>query len=229
MMTGVTPLETDAALQSWQTEFIEYSIHKNVLQFGQFTLKSGRVSPYFFNAGRFDDGESQQKLGEVYANTLMSSGVEFDLVFGPAYKGIPLATSTVYALQHLFQKNVGVAFNRKEKKDHGEGGSLIGAELKGRVVLVDDVITAGTAIRETLAMLQNYPKATLVAAMVLIDRQERLDDSLCSAIQALEKEYGLKILAAVTMEQVMSYLGQHASNQALLAQMKTYREQFGAE
>ncbi|TCS44020.1 orotate phosphoribosyltransferase [Reinekea marinisedimentorum] len=223
--TNIRP--STATLQDWQKSFIDYSITKNVLQFGHFTLKSGRNSPYFFNAGKFDDGLSQKKLGEIYAKTLIEAGIEFDMVFGPAYKGIPLATSTVYALSDLYDRNVPFAFNRKEAKDHGEGGSIVGAPLQGKVVLVDDVITAGTAIKETLALLESYPEAELAAAVVLIDRQEKLDGSELSAIQALEKTYGIQILAAVKLEQIMAYIDGSDSFAEHLAKMNEYREQYG--
>lgn len=219
--------QSTVALEGWQKEFIEFSISKNVLQFGDFTLKSGRKSPYFFNAGNFDDGMSQQKLGEIYASTLMQSNIDFDLVFGPAYKGIPLATSTVYSLNTDHQRNVAFAFNRKEAKDHGEGGSLVGAKLKGNIVLVDDVITAGTAIKETLALLEHYPEANLVAVVVLIDRQERLDNSELSAIQALEKNYSLKILPAIKLDQIMSYINDKPAYETFIPKMNEYRKLHG--
>lgn len=216
-----------ATLQDWQKSFIDYSITKNVLQFGQFTLKSGRLSPYFFNAGNFDDGLSQKKLGEIYAKTLIEAGIDFDMIFGPAYKGIPLATSTVYALSDQYDRNVPFAFNRKEAKAHGEGGKIVGAPLKGKVVLVDDVITAGTAIKETLAILESHQEAELVAAVVLIDRQEKLDGSELSAIQELEKTYGIKILAAVKLEQIMAYVENEEAFKANLSSMNEYRKQYG--
>jgi len=149
------------------------------------------------------------------------------MIFGPAYKGIPLATSTVYALSAKFGHNVPFAFNRKEKKDHGEGGNLVGAPLEGKVVLVDDVITAGTAIRETLAILENHPKATLVAAVVLIDRMERLENSDLSAIQALEKDFGLRILPAIRLDQIMAYIETKAAFAEFLPQMQDYRQKHG--
>ncbi|WP_196159759.1 orotate phosphoribosyltransferase [Reinekea sp. G2M2-21] len=214
-------------MQNWQQEFIDFSISKNVLQFGDFTLKSGRQSPYFFNAGHFDDGLSQQKLGEIYAQTLLDSGVEFDMIFGPAYKGIPLATSTVYALSAKHDRNVPFAFNRKEAKEHGEGGNLVGAPLQGNVVLVDDVITAGTAIRETLAILEHHPKATLVAAVVLIDRMERLADSELSAIQSLERDFGLRILPAIRLDQIMAHIATKPAFAEFLPQMEDYRQKHG--
>lgn len=214
-------------LHDWQRSFIEFALEKQVLQFGEYTLKSGRTSPYFFNAGNFNDGESQQRIGEIYAKTLIESGIDFDLVFGPAYKGIPLASSTVFALQNSHGINRCFSFNRKEAKDHGEGGTIVGAPLQGRLVLVDDVITAGTAIKETLALLEQFPQASLVAAVVLIDRQEKLADSELSAIQALEQEYGLRILPAIRLDQIMDYLADKGEYQAALTSMEQYREQYG--
>lgn len=219
--------QSTVALQNWQKEFIEFSINKGVLQFGDFTLKSGRQSPYFFNAGKFDDGQSQQILGDIYAQTLIDSGIEFDTLFGPAYKGIPLATSTVIALNNQHQRNIPFTFNRKEAKPHGEGGQLVGAPLRGRVVLVDDVITAGTAIRETLSILEDHPDAQLVAAVVLIDRQEKLPNSDLSAIQALERDYGLTILPAIRLEQIMIYISKDERYAKFLPQMADYRSNYG--
>jgi len=219
--------QSTAALQSWQKEFIEFSINKGVLQFGDFTLKSGRQSPYFFNAGKFDDGQSQQILGDIYAQTLIDSGIEFDTLFGPAYKGIPLATSTVIALNSHHQRNIPFTFNRKEAKPHGEGGQLVGAPLRGRVILVDDVITAGTAIRETLSILEDHPEAQLIAAVVLIDRQEKLPNSDLSAIQALEVDYGLTILPAIRLDQIMTYISKDGRYSEFLPQMADYRSNYG--
>lgn len=219
--------QSTVQLTEWQRDFIDFCLHKNVLQFGDFTLKSGRLSPYFFNAGNFDDGQSQQKIGEIYARTLTEAGLSFDMIFGPAYKGIPLATSTSYALSAVFDRNLPFAFNRKEVKDHGEGGQIVGANLDGNVVLVDDVITAGTAIRETLALLKAYPAATLVAAVVLIDRQEKLEGSDLSAIQALEKEFGLTILPAIRLDQIIEHVRQMPSFAEHLPQIEQYRQKYG--
>lgn len=226
MNSTETAKSTDT-LHDWQRSFIEFALEKQVLQFGEFTLKSGRVSPYFFNAGNFNDGESQQRIGEIYAQTLVESGIDFDLVFGPAYKGIPLAASTVFALQNSHQQNKHFSFNRKEAKDHGEGGTIVGAPLQGNLVLVDDVITAGTAIKETLSLLEAFPNAHLAAAVVLIDRQEKLADSELSAIQALEQNYGLKIFPAIRLDQIVSYLEDNGNYQEALTSMKQYREQYG--
>ncbi|WP_287418546.1 orotate phosphoribosyltransferase [Reinekea sp.] len=228
-MNSPNPHQSTAPLQRWQKEFIEFAIHKDVLQFGDFTLKSGRQSPYFFNAGKFDDGQSQQLLGEIYARTLIESGIEFDSLFGPAYKGIPLATSTVIALNSGHHRNVPFTFNRKEAKAHGEGGQLVGAPLSGKVILVDDVITAGTAIRETLSILENHPDAQLVAAVVLIDRQEKLQDSALSAIQALERDYGLSILPAIRLDQIMAYIAEDTRYSEYLPKMAAYRAEHGID
>ena len=228
-MNSPNPHQSTAPLQRWQKEFIEFAIRKDVLQFGDFTLKSGRQSPYFFNAGKFDDGQSQQLLGEIYAQTLIESGIEFDSLFGPAYKGIPLATSTVIALNSGHHRNVPFTFNRKEAKAHGEGGQLVGAPLSGRVILVDDVITAGTAIRETLSILENHPDAQLVAAVVLIDRQEKLQDSALSAIQALERDYGLSILPAIRLDQIMAYIAEDTRYSEYLPKMAAYRAEHGID
>ena len=226
-MNSTNTQQSTVTLHNWQKKFIDFSISKEVLQFGDYTLKSGRQSPYFFNAGKFDDGLSQQKLGEIYAQTLVESDVEFDMIFGPAYKGIPLATSTVYALSANYEQNIPFAFNRKEAKDHGEGGNLVGAPLQGNVVLVDDVITAGTAIRETLSILEHHPKAKLVAAVVLIDRQERLDNSDMSAIQSLERDYDLKILPAIRLDQIMSHIETKTEFAEFLPKMQDYRLKYG--
>lgn len=227
-MKTSTATQNTAPLANWQKEFIDFAIAKGVLRFGDFTLKSGRQSPYFFNAGHFDDGASQQKLGEIYAKTLINADIPFDLIFGPAYKGIPLATSTVYALCAEHKINVPFAFNRKEKKDHGEGGSIVGAPLKGNVILVDDVITAGTAIKETLSLMEDYPEAKLVAAIVLIDRQEKLNDSDLSAIQALQNNYGIRILAALRFDQILAYIQTKSEFSDYVEQMLSYRAQYGA-
>ncbi len=226
-MNSTISEQSTEPMQSWQRAFIDYAVSKGVLRFGEFTLKSGRLSPYFFNAGNFDDGLSQARLGEIYARTLIESGVSFDMIFGPAYKGIPLATSTVVSLSQQFDRNVPFAFNRKEAKNHGEGGNLVGAPLKGDVVLIDDVITAGTAIKETLAILEHHPEANLVAAVVLIDRQERLDGSELSAIQALERDFGLKILAAIRFDQIMAYIQKSQDLAQHVTQMQSYRDQYG--
>lgn len=216
-----------ASTPQWQQDFIRFAIDAGALTFGEFTLKSGRVSPYFFNAGQFQTGEALNRLGQVYARALVSSGLDFDLVFGPAYKGIPLATTTVVALQRDHERNVPYAFNRKEAKDHGEGGQIVGAPLEGRIVIVDDVITAGTAIREVQALMQQFPKAQLAGAVVAMDRQEKAPGEERSAIQALEAEFGLPIIPVITFNQVIDYVATQPDFERHLAAVEAYRARYG--
>ena len=175
-------------MKGYQREFIEFALERQVLRFGEFTLKSGRISPYFFNAGLFNTGRDLARLGRFYATALVDSGIEHDLLFGPAYKGIPIATTTAVALYEHHDIDIPYCFNRKEKKQHGEGGSLVGSELKGRVMLVDDVITAGTAIRESMEIIQAHD-ASLAGVLIALDRQEKGKGEL-SAIQEVERDFG---------------------------------------
>jgi orotate phosphoribosyltransferase len=223
------PLQTEntGSTPEWQQEFIRFAIDAGALSFGEFTLKSGRISPYFFNAGQFQTGEALSRLGQVYAQALVNSRLDFDLVFGPAYKGIPLATTTVVSLQRDHGRNVPYAFNRKEAKDHGEGGSIVGAPLQGRIVIVDDVITAGTAIREVQTLLTQFPEATLAGAVVAMDRQEQAPGEKRSAIQALEAEFGLPIIPVITFNQVIDYVATRADFAAYLPAVKDYRARYG--
>lgn len=218
---------TTEALSDWQRDFIRFAIDQQVLSFGDFTLKSGRQSPYFFNAGRFQTGEALDRLGRYYAQALVDSGLDFDLVFGPAYKGIPLATTTVVALNRDHGRSVPYAFNRKEAKDHGEGGTLVGAELNGNIVIVDDVITAGTAIREVQALLAHYPKAKLAGVVVAMDRQEKAPDSELSAIQALQAEHQLPIIPVITFSQLIGYLKESGDFADHLPAIEAYRARYG--
>lgn len=215
------------ALSNWQRDFIRFAIDQAVLGFGDFTLKSGRQSPYFFNAGRFQTGEALARLGQYYAQALVDSAVEFDLVFGPAYKGIPLATTTVVALHRDHGRSVPYAFNRKEAKDHGEGGTLVGAPLQGRIVIVDDVITAGTAIREVQALLAHYPQAQLAGVVVAMDRQEKAPDSELSAIQALQAKHGLPIIPVITFSQLITFLKEDGDFAEHLPAIEAYRARYG--
>lgn len=212
-------------MKAYQREFIEFALNKQVLKFGEFTLKSGRISPYFFNAGLFNTGLELAKLGRFYAAALMDCGVEFDLLFGPAYKGIPIATTTAVALAEHHNRDVPYCFNRKEAKDHGEGGSLVGSPLEGRVMLVDDVITAGTAIRESMEII-NAQGATLAGVMISLDRQERGRGEI-SAIQEVERDYHCKVIAIVTLNDVISYLEEKPEMANHLAAVRHYREQYG--
>jgi orotate phosphoribosyltransferase len=209
-----------------QRRFLELAIARDVLRFGEFTLKSGRTSPYFFNAGRFDSGAALAALGECYAAALDEAGTEFDMLFGPAYKGIPLATAlaTAYAAHG---RDLPVAFNRKEAKSHGEGGTLIGAPLAGRVLVVDDVITAGTAIRESIELIR-AAGATPCAVVIALDRQERGQAGERSAAQEVAAEFGLPVVAVAGLEQLL----QLAADRPELAQYKpallAYRARYGS-
>ncbi|MCB1691308.1 MAG: orotate phosphoribosyltransferase [Pseudomonadales bacterium] len=212
-------------MADYQTRFIEFAIENEVLQFGEFRLKSGRVSPYFFNAGRFNSGAVLHELGRYYAEAVLASGLEFDLLFGPAYKGIPLVTATVMALAEHHGMDVPYAFNRKEVKDHGEGGNLVGAPLAGRVVIVDDVITAGTAVREILGILSAHD-CTATGVLVAIDRQERGTGEL-SAIGEIEKEYSLAVASVVKLDDIVLYIENHPGYEEQLERIKRYRDEFG--
>ncbi|WP_241581374.1 orotate phosphoribosyltransferase [Rosenbergiella nectarea] len=212
-------------MKAWQREFIEFAISKQVLKFGEFTLKSGRKSPYFFNAGLFNTGRDLAQLGRFYAQALVDSGINFDLLFGPAYKGIPIATTTAVALADHHQRDLPYCFNRKEAKDHGEGGLLVGSPLEGRVMLVDDVITAGTAIRESMEIITAH-HATLAGVLISLDRQERGREAI-SAIQEVERDYQCQVISIITLKDLISYLEEQPSMVEALDGVKAYREQYG--
>ncbi|MFC3393366.1 orotate phosphoribosyltransferase [Brenneria rubrifaciens] len=212
-------------MKAYQRQFIEFALSKQVLKFGEFTLKSGRISPYFFNAGLFNTGRDLALLGRFYAEALVDSGIEFDLLFGPAYKGIPIATTTAVALAEHHECDMPYCFNRKEAKDHGEGGSLVGSPLQGRVMLVDDVITAGTAIRESMEIIAAHG-ATLAGIMIALDRQER-GRSEISAIQEVERDYQCKVISIITLKDLIAYLAEKPEMTAYLAAVKEYRDQYG--
>ncbi|MFQ3176414.1 MAG: orotate phosphoribosyltransferase [Psychromonas sp.] len=212
-------------MKDYQQEFIEFALEKQVLKFGQFTLKSGRTSPYFFNAGLFNSGRDLARLGRFYAAALMDSGIDYDLLFGPAYKGIPIATTTAVALSNDYDLDVPYCFNRKEAKTHGEGGSLVGSELQGKIMLVDDVITAGTAIRESMDIIQAH-HAQLAGVLIALDREEKGRAEL-SAIQEVERDYSAKVISIVKLSDLITYLEAKPEMQEHLAAVKTYREQYG--
>ncbi|MBJ7223390.1 MULTISPECIES: orotate phosphoribosyltransferase [unclassified Brenneria] len=212
-------------MKAYQRQFIEFALSKQVLKFGEFTLKSGRISPYFFNAGLFNTGRDLALLGRFYAAALVDSGIEFDLLFGPAYKGIPIATTTAVALAEHHQRDLPYCFNRKEAKDHGEGGSLVGSPLQGRVMLVDDVITAGTAIRESMSIIAAHG-ATLAGVTIALDRQERGRADI-SAIQEVERDYQCRVISIITLQELITYLAEKPEMAAHLAAVKAYREQYG--
>ncbi|XOV86150.1 MAG: orotate phosphoribosyltransferase [Pseudomonadota bacterium] len=210
----------------YRERFIEFAIKNDILQFGSFELKSGRQSPYFFNAGKFNSGRVLRELGGYYAEALLASGVDFDMLFGPAYKGIPLVTATVMALAERHGMDVPFAFNRKEAKTHGEGGRLVGAPLAGRVFVVDDVITAGTAIREVMDLFAEEG-ASPVGALVAIDRQERGRAEL-SAIQEIERDYGVCVVSVVKLDDIIAYIEAHgAGDRQQLDSIRRYRDTFG--
>lgn len=212
-------------MKAYQREFIEFALEKQVLKFGEFTLKSGRKSPYFFNAGLFNTGRDLARLGRFYAAALMDSGISYDVLFGPAYKGIPIATTTAVALADHHNVDTPYCFNRKEAKDHGEGGSLVGSPLDGRIMLVDDVITAGTAIRESMEIIQSNG-ADLAGVLVAIDRQEKGKGEL-SAIQEVERDFGCAVISIVSLGDLITYLEEQGDNESQLAAVKAYREQYG--
>lgn len=212
-------------MKAWQRQFIEFAINKQVLKFGEFTLKSGRKSPYFFNAGLFNTGRDLALLGRFYAQALVDSGIDFDLVFGPAYKGIPIATTTVVALADHHDRDVPYCFNRKEAKDHGEGGTLVGSPLQGKIMLVDDVITAGTAIREAMEIIAAN-NATLAGVLISLDRQERGRGAI-SAIQEVERDYGCKVISIITLKELIAYLEEKPELADHLVAVREYRSEFG--
>ncbi|MCM2131316.1 orotate phosphoribosyltransferase [Larsenimonas rhizosphaerae] len=211
----------------YQREFIEFAISENALAFGEFTLKSGRISPYFFNAGRFHTGQALDMLGRCYASAIARATLDIDVVFGPAYKGIPLAAVTSLSLATHHDRNLPFAFNRKEAKDHGEGGTIVGAELAGRVLIVDDVITAGTAIREVMTLIQGAG-ARASGVVVALDRQERGQGGE-SAIQEVEREFGMPVVPIVTLDLILEYLEQHAGQalQGHAEAIRDYRDRYG--
>lgn len=214
-------------MQDYKREFIEFALAQDVLRFGEFELKSGRISPYFFNAGLFNSGAALAQLGRFYAAAIEQSSVEYDVVLGPAYKGIPLATTTAVALSDQYGKDVPYAFNRKEAKTHGEGGQLVGAELKGRVLIIDDVITAGTAVREVMALIEQH-NAKPAGVVIALNRQEKGNGDL-SAIQEVERDYGVPVVSIITLNDLMSYLQDKASDGALLQRIADYRQRYGVE
>jgi orotate phosphoribosyltransferase len=212
-------------MQPYQEEFIRFAIDQGVLEFGQFELKSGRISPYFFNAGKFNSGAALRKLGVFYANALVNSGINFDMLFGPAYKGIPLVAAAASAMDAEYQRDLPYAFNRKEVKDHGEGGELVGAELAGNVIIVDDVITAGTAIREVMELMARTP-AKPVGVVVAIDREEKGAGEY-SAIQEVSAEFSIQVVSVVKLSHIVSYLEASGGENETLDQMKRYQETYG--
>jgi orotate phosphoribosyltransferase len=226
--SGQTPPQ-DALAQ----DFVQFAVDCGVLRFGEFKIKSGRISPYFFNAGLFDDGAKLGRLAQFYAQRLLQSGIEFDMIFGPAYKGIPLGAALAVELARL-GRNVPFAYNRKEVKAHGEGGTLVGAPLKGRVLIVDDVMSAGTAVRESIAIIRNAG-ATAHAVVIALDRQEKATedghDVEHSAVQYVKNQLGLQVCSIAKLADLMQYLEQHSAGGSAIDHQRVmaYRQRYGVE
>ncbi len=212
-------------MQDYQREFIEFAIERGVLRFGEFTLKSGRVSPYFFNAGLFNSGEALARLGGYYAAAIENAGLAYDVMLGPAYKGIPLAAATCVALYNEHNKDVPYVFNRKEAKTHGEGGNLVGAALEGRVLIIDDVITAGTAIREVMTLIAEAG-ATPAATVIALNRQERGKAEL-SAIQEVERDYAMPVVSIISLDDLVAYLREQGDKSEQVVAIEAYRSAYG--
>ncbi|MDF2691467.1 MAG: Orotate phosphoribosyltransferase [Gammaproteobacteria bacterium] len=213
-------------MKSYQIEFIEFAIKHNVIKFGEFTLKSGRKSPYFFNAGLFNSGEALAKIGQWYAQAIIDSKLQFDQLFGPAYKGIPLVSSVAIALSDKHHKNYPYSFNRKENKNHGEGGHIVGAPLQGKILVVDDVITAGTAFRETIGLF-NQANIKPAGLMIALDRQEKGQGNL-SAVQEIEQEFAIPVISLINLQTLIDYLKQLNQDKALLEAIQTYQNMWGS-
>lgn len=211
-------------MQQYQKDFIDFVLEVGALKFGSFELKSGRTSPYFFNAGLFNTGEHLTKLSEFYAQAINEKGLEFEVLFGPAYKGIPLASTTAVALFNKYNQNINYSFNRKEAKTHGEGGSIVGSELKNRVVIIDDVITAGTAINEAMEIIGNFD-AQVVSVIVALDRQEKGKNET-SAIMEVEAKFGIKVHSIINLANIIDYL-KDSDDKQLVANIEDYRNKYG--
>jgi len=213
-------------MEQYQKDFVDFTLATGVLKFGEFTLKSGRISPYFFNAGLFNTGSHLSQLGVFYAKAIEASGLEFDVLFGPAYKGIPLATATAIALNDSLGRNIPYSFNRKEAKDHGEGGSIVGHPLDGDILIIDDVITAGTAIREAQDIITANGAKTK-GVIVALDRQEKGNGKL-SAIQEVEEIFGITVLSIINLSHIVDYL-KDSKNKETLQSIEDYRAEYGVK
>jgi orotate phosphoribosyltransferase len=211
-------------MSDYRAEFVEFAIASNVLCFGEFKTKAGRMSPYFFNAGLFSDGDKLRRLGEFYAKAIVDSGIAFDVLFGPAYKGIPLAASIAIALAGM-GRNVPFAYNRKEAKDHGEGGTVVGATLQGRVLIVDDVISAGTSVRESVDLIR-HAGAEPAGVVIALDRMERGGGDK-SAVQEVREQYDIPVVAVVTLDNLVEFLERDADRQQELQAVADYRARYG--
>jgi orotate phosphoribosyltransferase len=212
-------------MQPYQREFLAFAIRIGALRFGDFTLKSGRRSPYFFNTGLFDTGERLRGLALAYGASIEYSGLQFDLIYGPAYKGIPLAVATSMALATEFSRDLPYAFNRKEAKNHGEGGMIVGRPLTGKVLIVDDVITAGTSVRDSVEIIREHG-AEPAGVVIALDRQERGQDGR-SAVAEVQERYGIPVLSVVTFDQLIAYMQVEAEGGEWLERLRSYRAEFG--
>jgi orotate phosphoribosyltransferase len=211
----------------YQREFIQFALAHRILRFGEFTLKSGRHSPYFFDAGRFATGRALIQVGRFYARAIIASGIRFDMLFGPAYKGIPLACAAAIALAEQYDMDVPYAFNRKETKSHGEGGNIVGTPLHGRILIIDDVISAGTSVRESMALIM-ASHASLAGLVVALNRQERGQGAAAAAAAEVEAEYGAPVAAVITLDTVIEYLTEQGGQIDELAAVRAYRKAHGA-
>ena len=212
-------------MKDYQQKFLEFALDCQALRFGEFTLKSGRRSPYFFNTGLFSSGAKLARLGEFYAHAIVDAGLAFDMIYGPAYKGIPLAATVAIALANQHQRDLPYAFNRKEAKDHGEGGTIVGHALKGRVLIIDDVISAGTSVRESVEIIK-AAGATPAGVAIALDRQERGEGSR-SAVQEVESTLGLRVISVVNLESLLQFLQSRENDQPYLDAIHAYRKQYG--
>lgn len=213
-------------LKSYQRDFIDFVIRTEVLRFGQFVLKSGRISPYFFNTGLFNSGMRMSRLGQFYAEALVESGIEFDMLFGPAYKGIPLAVATAISLAEHHGRDVPYAFNRKEAKDHGEGGSIVGAPLSGRVLIIDDVVSSGLSVNESVGLIK-HTGAQPAGVLIAMDRQER-GQGTRSAVQEINETHGLRVSSIITLAHLAVFLSEETDQSTTLEAIRRYRQQYGA-
>jgi orotate phosphoribosyltransferase len=213
-------------MEDYQREFIEFALHHEVLRFGDFTLKSGRQSPYFFNTGLFNSGAALSRLGEFYARAIVASGVEFDLLYGPAYKGIPLGAAIAIAFSQMFDRDVPFCFNRKETKDHGEGGDTLGAPLSGKVLIVDDVISAGTSVGESMNIIQRAG-ASAAGVMISLDRQERGQADV-SAIDEVRQRFGIPVYSILTVVNILEFLDKSHKMDEQVRAITAYRDKYGA-
>jgi orotate phosphoribosyltransferase len=214
-------------MQDYKKDFLEFAIQTGVLRFGHFTLKSGRQSPYFFNTGLFNTGKGLARLGQYYARAIIDSGIGFDMVFGPAYKGIPLAAATAIALQEQHDRDVPWSFDRKEAKDHGEGGMIVGAPLQGRVLIIDDVISAGLSVGYSIDLIRRHD-ATPAGIIIALDRQERSAEGELSALQQVREQHDLDVLSIASLSDLVELLGADPRQAATLDAIREYRDRYGA-